>query len=582
MKKFKRVVCILLSIALIFSFVSVIGYARENEEKYEDYPVIIVPGLLENELIKDKGTKNETRVWPPQISPVASLILKNFPALMRGTTKKEYEKGSEAVVKIAETIFEPLKTNDDGSSYYDIKPLTETAEESSYTALKKAGLLSVTPTGRKLLSDVAEKIGGDNCFVFQYDWRLDAVTCLEKLKTFVDDVLKITGKDKANVIGNSYGCELWLEYLNEYGNNSHLNNIVFNSPAFAGSEMFNIIMNDDESLMDAKAEIALDMILRDKGIDLDLEDITSFIDKGFINKCVYDVIQKCALKYVTTWGCVWGVCPTDLYDEYRNIYLDDNKNAALLKVEDYMHKDTMANISEILIKAQKKSINVNILTGEGVELATGNHMNGDGLVDVKCSTGGTGLSTDKFFDEDYVQAVQDGHDHISPSRQTDVSNGYLPENTWVVYGMEHCQEYDDKDLRKLAEKLLMTRDITDVYSDENYPQFLESHNPKDCVSLRIDGSAQSVIDSNSKEIKAVIKNDSLWRFATVKSITINGVPYEITGGKGLLLPNMKKSVTLKRIEGDVESTQCSITVNYVEFPSFKANSERTQYFKVVK
>lgn len=79
----------------------------------------------------------------------------------------------------------------------------------------------------------------------------------------------------------------------------------------------------------------------------------------------------------------------------------------------------------------------------------------------------------------------------------DASTAYMPDNTWFVNGLFHGMTYWDNYTRVLLMKLLLTDDLTDVYSDSAYPQFRYTSNPSSTVYFEFENGAPGYIDGNS-------------------------------------------------------------------------------------
>jgi len=70
---------------------------------------------------------------------------------------------------------------------------------------------------------------------------------------------------------------------------------------------------------------------------------------------------------------------------------------------------------------------------------------------------------------DYIQAVADGHNHLSADRVVDASTCMYPEYTWFIKGMVHTQF--NADYYEMISWILNADTQPDVFSDARYPQF---------------------------------------------------------------------------------------------------------------
>ena len=71
------------------------------------------------------------------------------------------------------------------------------------------------------------------------------------------------------------------------------------------------------------------------------------------------------------------------------------------------------------------------------------------------------------------QAIDDGHNHISPDNRIDASTCVLPDNTWFVTPMLHSTTHDGHG--EMYRWFFENDDEgVNVFSNPDYPQFLEN------------------------------------------------------------------------------------------------------------
>ena len=100
----------------------------------------------------------------------------------------------------------------------------------------------------------------------------------------------------------------------------------------------------------------------------------------------------------------------------------------------------------------------------------------DGTVDAKyASVGAITADIRSTFPQGYVQAVNDGHNHISPDFCIDASTCALPEQTWFIKDMLHSTTHDGHD--KLYELMFTSEEQFYVDTYEEYPQFMQNNIP---------------------------------------------------------------------------------------------------------
>lgn len=576
----KRIIGALLACLLVLTCLPVSSFAAGDTCSCGHDPVILVPGLAENELIMNKGKSDEKVIWQPSSSTVTSAAGKELPSLLSGACAAiagNYDKLAGALSALVYDVAEPLRLNADGSSYYDIQPLVSTAAESSYKALKAAGLLDKVTYGKQMLASAAAVVGEDHAFVFQYDWRLSAQETVEKLHAFVKDVETQTGHSKVDVSGTSFGCTLWSLYIQKYGAEGDLNNVLFNSPATGGTSAFADFYAPDEADFQFNYRTGLGMLLRNYYIEEDLWALIDLLPQKLINKIVYTVREDFFKKYLLTDISFWDCCAGEDYEAMKSALLDTTANAAVIQSVDELQYGLVKDLGQVLQSAAAYGTTVYIVAGEGTELITGHGVNSDGFVDTACLTGGVCAAVGQT-----LTSANGGR--VSADGALDLTDAYLPDTTWVVHGMMHGQDYGDADLRALSLKILTGEDIQNVDSDPAYPQFMESHNPCDDVSLRLSSGSGTVISlagGQPAALTVTVRNDSAYHFMYVHSIKVDGLPYTVKSGSFILSPGSSRTLTLVPA-GSAPSGRVSgtITINYYEIPNLKLSKSRTQYFSV--
>lgn len=574
----KKILCICLCTALLMSTLPV--FAAEKAES-DAYPVILIPGVLENELIRDKGEKTEKTVWPPIGSAVLSGA-RHIGAIVRSLVRNDAEDIRSVSAKVICDIGEPLRMHPDGTSVYNISPVVSAASESSYDALKKAHKLIHVTYGTTMLKDAAKIIGGDRAFVFQYDWRRSAIDVADDLRTFIRDVKELTGSDKVNVSGTSFGSSVILCYLDKYGEEGELHHALMNSPAYGGSEIFYEMLCASETPSRINNVNILNMLLCNYGIEADVGYLLGLLPEGTTGLVFQALTEDYIKPYFISSVGLWGCCATKDYAAAKAQFLDPVKNAAMIEKAD-AEQAIMASTAEILQEAERRGTHVYAIANEGSELITC-HGSGDVLVDAASASGGVCLPVGAHFDDAYAPArivcQNPAHNHVSYSGSIDLTNAFLPENTWVFYGQMHGQNYWDKRARALSLKILTTEEIQNIYSDPAYPQFSETGSIVSDVSLTLRDSPASILHPADGAATAVLRNHSRFHAVRVKAIEIQGLPYKVDRGSVLLLPGEEKTVTLTPTGQASTNRYGSVTLRYDEFPNLKLHKSRTQIFEL--
>jgi DNA polymerase III beta subunit len=98
---------------------------------------------------------------------------------------------------------------------------------------------------------------------------------------------------------------------------------------------------------------------------------------------------------------------------------------------------------------------------------------GDSVIDtVNTSFGATCAKADSTLGENYVQAVDCGHNHISPDNMIDASTAAYPEYTWFIKDLMHADHTAAQ--WELIRFIFESEKQPTVTDSETYPQFLIS------------------------------------------------------------------------------------------------------------
>jgi hypothetical protein len=145
----------------------------------------------------------------------------------------------------------------------------------------------------------------------------------------------------------------------------------------------------------------------------------------------------------------------------------------------------------------------------------------------------------------------------------DASAAFLPENTWFVEGAFHgAYPYQDYTMT-LAEKLLLTDEIKDVYSDPAYPQFGFSDNVNMGISFSFDKSKPGYISSDDSYL--IIKNLNDIAPVKIMSVTASGLDLKFDAVKSaVILPGKTVKIRFSGDIPDVKAVLTEISVKYAE------------------
>lgn len=475
-KIFKSSISVLLTLLLAFSVV-IIPSAEEvtvvdGNCTCGEEPQIYVAALGSATLYQNAGTEDEKVIFRPETSTYVKLITKLLGPLVSVIFTKDYDAFADALIPAVNDVFGPLANDEEGNSTPDVT----TKEE-----------LPTDPTH-----------GEDGNYYFGYDFRADPLVVADDLNTYINHVLELTGHDKVRLRASSMGGVMTMSYFYKYGAEK-VKSVIFQCCPLQGTavagDLFNGRVEISEDAVYRYATTALPSLLDGFTEKLVLGLVEIVYKSGFlgtvldnvqpiVDNCIDRVFDELLIPVFKSNCGIWSFVPDEYYESAKAFMLGDNPNAVLEERIDEYHYNVQSKAGDILNEVLDSGVPVMILAGTNIQrtplVPTWNN-DSDGTVDTKyASVGGTVADLGTTLGENYVQAIDDGHDHISPDNRIDASTCLLPENTWFVTSMLHSTTHDGHG--ELYDWFYENDDTgVNVWSNPDYPQFL--YNDVDAQTL---------------------------------------------------------------------------------------------------
>ncbi len=517
--------------------------------------VVIVPGVIESILLLDKGTDRER----PFYQDALGLVKRQLGGFLAGSAQalvlRRYGQLDRFGEALSDAAFGTLYQRPDGSSVHNLRPVIEGAAESSYAAICAAGKWNSVGYGARMAMELAPRVGGDNVFVFCYDWRRGVVKVAEDLSRFLDGVREKAGDKELALCGCSYGCQVIAQYL--YAGGEKPARIVFNAPAWRGTALFRQLQETDKSKFFFNAPAAARVLTRFAGWETDLEPYARLLPRRIVNEFACAMVRHALEGGLLYCPGLWSCCAVDDYETMKQTLLDPVKSAPLIRETDAAHRGVMRHIPEILADARKAGVGLWIIMNDGTPLMTGQALDGDGVIDFAGGSGGLCLP-------EGTTAKTGPARRVSPTGRCDLTNALLPDRTWVIRGQVHGQSWWDDASRGLIADLLLTGKPETVDEDPARPQFMDACCPADGVSLRFADGASCILDFSRGPVKAVLRNDSPRKRVLVLSVEAKNLPCRVTNAKGWLAPGKTVPVTLTPTEKAAGSFFGSVVIRFVK------------------
>ncbi len=496
----KRILCVLLSVVMLavsclcfaqgYSFDDLDGDVSKN-------PVIIVPGYGGAGLFTEDGE----RVWGPDIGAMALGLLENIAKtgralgnLMAGDAQLIGEVVGEQVVDKLGV----LRCNDDGTSVYPLRPISVKAAETNTAALNEKFPDGANTYELEIQTELKKYLDPSHIYNFTCDFRMGAEYNANMLRDYIDSVLEHSGADKVNIYSLSHGGQITATYLALYGDDNKVDNVVMTSPAIGGA---GIAYDPFAGEIDFDEETLIRFIEQGVMIEEDVNWLVKANWLGILDDILY-AVKPYFYQVMGNWGSIWDFMPIDKYDEAKELLLDETQHAGLIEKTDRFHYDIYPTIGERLQYLREEyGMNISIIAGYGNRIISGMNEDSDSIITLSSATGATTPEFGKRFADGYVQINDcDGNYKVSPDMTVDASTCYLPDNTWFIKGMFHAFVVFDDYTMELVMKLLLTDDITDVYSDEKFPQFRDSSSLCHSVWAHFDNNVSGYVNSESKKL----------------------------------------------------------------------------------
>ena len=454
----KKLLAVLLGFALLFACVPAAALAAESGGcDCGKAPIVHVYGL------GNTIYQGDTVVFPPSTETIMNavkLALPITPALLLGKLKDAQQ---ERFLDTAKAIFNPIAFDENGD------PVNGVAARFTY------------PT--------SEDHKNGSLIGFDYDWRVDPFVSAAQLHDFIDYVKEMTGHDSVYLVGESMGTVIMDTYLAEYGfegvegviwYNGAYNGVASCSDSFANKNSF-----EAEALARFLKQVGMN-----QGNQFLFDLFTALEDSGLLGEVFDSVLQtaddlnesgrfsRFLHECLGTMPGFWALVSAENFDAavefaYSTPELKAQYAGVIEKITRY-HNEVGARVDEIMEEARAATGKVGIVAGYGSVMppvTADNLQQSDGVIGTAAESNGAICAPwGGSFAEDYVQAVQCGHDHISADREIDASTGFWPENTWYVKYGGHSFNGGGYS-RALIHKIFFEPGF-DVHSDPAFPQFL--------------------------------------------------------------------------------------------------------------
>lgn len=457
--KIKRFLSVLLALTLIVSsFLPTAAKSSGCDCGFS--PVVYVAALGSATLYLDAGTADEKIVFRPEQADTLGLVGKLILPIARLAVDKNYTAFGTGIAKATTDLFGPLAMDENGNS----NPRVTTK-----------------PT---LPSDPTH--GPNHDYYFGYDFRLDPFVVAQDLDAYIQHVKSLTGHSKVSFRASSLGGIIVMAYLEKYGT-TELDKIIFQCCPILGVGVAGDLFTKQVELNnDALVRYGMQVLPRD-AVGSVLSILIQSLDAlgvfsavlGFGDKLIDNMLDQLydelLIPIFGRMPGLWALVPDVSYEQAKTIFLDSSASQTLVNRLDDYHYNVQGKADRLLNDALNSGVGIMILAGYNMqrEPFVASYLNQSDAVDdtIYNAPGVTCALLNETLGDGYVQAVNDGHNHLSADGIIDASTCYLPENTWFAKDMLHSTPHEGH--REMYALFLTSGGNFNVHSDARFPQFLQ-------------------------------------------------------------------------------------------------------------
>ncbi len=328
-------------------------------------------------------------------------------------------------------------------------------------------------------------------YFYQYDCRLDPCDTADDLHLFIQKIKEVTGHKKVKILARCLGTNILSAYIAEYGyedfedvvlynaitNGTAITNSLFNGELYFDADAVDFFatqnLTGEMTILDFICEV-ITVANKTYGLDI-LMDYFNMTATEVARFVVPDIMR---VSYATTPG-YWSMVSADQYEAARDYIFEgvEEEWAGLIEKIDNYHYTVGVKLNDLYKQMEADGVNVYNISKYGYQLypiMKDAARQSDTIVTVEQQAPGTiSAPLGKKLSVEYVeQAKAEGtYKYISPDKCIDSSKSLFPDTTWYIKNLDHNKFPWVVD--KLIYTILRSDGEMTVFSDENYPQYMD-------------------------------------------------------------------------------------------------------------
>lgn len=466
----KKVFSLVLALILTFSL-CVPAFAADATAEYDGDPIVVVRGIDFAGLVKEDGSK----AISIDAFDVFNLVLDIGSYKMRGDKNATMN----AIIEFGKNVFSEIACDKEGN------PLNPGVHIPKFlTSADKIDLSGDewADTAVGLFRSLAKKFGGENVYLYTFDWRKSPEALADDLNSFLTLVKNETGASKLDIAACSMGGMITTSYINKYGTDS-LDSVVYLSSAHNGGDIVGSAfvgdltisgnMLSDFVISKVSTNWFLKILIKLLDILGVVDSLANFVDDVITDnkEAIYD--ELLCETFATAYG-LWALIPDDYFDAAVKLFFEgkDGYDKALAEIAKV--KEFVFSTDSILAKAYASGTKVSFVShynSAQLPIYSKCYMHGDGVLESLRTSGGATFAKygAKLSDEEIAGVAAE---YISPDKVVNASTCLYPETTWIVKGAKHVGCKDNSDHTEFATWLLTQDTQPTVKTNADYPRFL--------------------------------------------------------------------------------------------------------------
>lgn len=361
---------------------------------------------------------------------------------------------------------------------------------------------------------------------FEYDWRLDPITCADELNAYINTVKSKTKADKVNIIARCLGANVVLARFDKYGAED-INDCILVCADFNGFDAIEAVFTGNIKLDSASVDrfsscyLGTDTYANDPTFET-VRYIVTCLDYikvlGFsadVLQSVVDGIKDGALakiirESVGTMPSFWSYIGDGSYAKAMKYVFGgyEEEYAGVIEKADAFHK-ILVRWDDILDGAEEDGARFYNVCKYGFQMipVTGadNRMT-DSIVTTETSSFGATCSTlTGKLSASYL--LEADAKYVSPDKQVDASTCRYPDHTWFIKNISHRNMPSCLD--ELFAAIINHDGYTTVFDLEEFPQYIVASDDNTSIAplTKENGATEEKMnsDATSAAIKLLVK-----------------------------------------------------------------------------